>query len=44
MMIAFILQQISNWFQLGESRSNSQAPSSIDFDELDARLRALELR
>jgi hypothetical protein len=44
MMLAYFLQKISNWFQFADSRSNSYSASSIDFDDLDARLRALELR
>jgi hypothetical protein len=43
MMLAYILEKISNWFQFADSRSNSFATSTA-IDDLDVRLRALELR
>jgi hypothetical protein len=38
-MFAYILQKISDYFQLTDGRSNSTSAS-----DLDARLRSLELR
>jgi hypothetical protein len=43
MMLAYILQKISNWFQFAESNSNSYL-ASTETDDLEVRLRALELR
>jgi hypothetical protein len=40
MMIAYILQKISDWFQFAESNSLA----STETDDLEVRLRALELR
>jgi hypothetical protein len=43
-MLAYIIQKISNWFQFAERHNNGYSASSTDVDDLDARLRALELR
>jgi hypothetical protein len=43
-MLAHIIEKISNWFQFAESRSEGYSASSTNIDDLDARLRALELR
>jgi hypothetical protein len=42
-MLAHIIEKISNWFQFAESRSEGYS-SSTNIGDLDARLRALELR
>jgi hypothetical protein len=43
MMLAYILQKISDWFQFAESNSHSHL-ASTETDDLEVRLRALELR